>query len=98
MGKKDPRVDTYISKSQDFAKPILEYFRGLVHKVCPDVEETIKWGVPSFDYKGPYIMMPAFKQHCAIIFWKVSLMKDPRLQENNFESKISCYLFLTKKL
>ncbi|MBI5731193.1 MAG: YdeI/OmpD-associated family protein [Ignavibacteriales bacterium] len=82
MGKKDPRVDTYISKSQDFAKPILEHFRWLVHKVCPEVEETIKWGVPSFDYKGPYIMIAAFKQHCAIIFWKASLMKDPRLMEN----------------
>lgn len=82
MGKKDQRVDTYISKSQDFAKPILEHIRGLVHKACPDVEETIKWGMPSFEYKGPYCMMAGFKHHCAFIFWKASLMKDPRLIAN----------------
>lgn len=82
MAKKDPRVDAYISKSQEFAKPILEHFRDLVHKVCPDAEETIKWGIPSFDYKGPYCMIAAFKQHCAVIFWKASLMKDARLIAN----------------
>ena len=52
MGKKDPRVDSYILKSQEFARPILEYIRETIHKACPDVEETIKWGFPHFDYKG----------------------------------------------
>lgn len=82
MGKKYLRIDAYIAKSQEFAKPILEHFRELVHKVCPDVEETIKWGTPSFDYKGPYCMIAAFKQHCAIVFWKASLMKDSTLMAN----------------
>ncbi|MDP3580925.1 MAG: YdeI/OmpD-associated family protein [Ignavibacteria bacterium] len=82
MGKKDPRVDAYIAKSQEFAKPILEHFRELVHKACPDVEETIKWGFASFDYKGPYCTMASFKQHCAIGFWKAALMKDTKLIAN----------------
>ncbi|MEW6653263.1 MAG: YdeI/OmpD-associated family protein [Bacteroidota bacterium] len=82
MGKKDPRVDVYIAKSQEFAKPILEHFRALVHKACPDVEETIKWGFAFFDYKGPYCSMASFKQHCAIGFWKAALMKDAKLIAN----------------
>jgi len=82
MGNKNPRIDAYIAKSKDFAKPILKHFRELVHKACPDVEETIKWGVPSYDYKGPYCMSPAFKEHCAIVFWKAQLMKDPILVAN----------------
>lgn len=82
MGKKDPRIDAYIAKSQAFAKPILEHFRELVHRACPEVEETIKWGMPSFDYKGPLCMSPSFKQHCAIVFWKAPLMKDPILIAN----------------
>ncbi len=82
MGKKDPRVDTYIAKSQEFAKPILEHFRELVHKACPDVEETIKWSFASFDYKGPLCSMASFKQHCAIGFWKAALMKDTKLIAN----------------
>jgi uncharacterized protein YdeI (YjbR/CyaY-like superfamily) len=69
MGKKDARVDAYIAKSAEFARPILNHLRGLIHSVCPEVEETIKWNAPSFEYKGLLCMMPAFKQHCALIFW-----------------------------
>ena len=76
MGKIDTRIDAYISKSQHFAKPVLNHFRNLVHTVCPNVEETIKWGFPHFDYKGMFCNMAAFKQHCAFGFWKTSLMKD----------------------
>ena len=81
MIKKDPRVDAYIAKSQPFAKPILEHLRNLVHKACPEVEETIKWSFPHFDYKGMMCSMAAFKQHCAFSFWKASLMKDKKLVE-----------------
>jgi uncharacterized protein YdeI (YjbR/CyaY-like superfamily) len=77
MGTKNKRVDSYISKSADYAKPILKHIRELVHKSCPDVTETIKWGFPSFDYKGPMCSMASFKQHCAFGFWKTSIMKDP---------------------
>ena len=82
MGKKDPRVDAYIAKSQEFAKPILKHFRELVHKACPDVGETIKWSFPNFDYKGPYCSIASFKQHCAFGFWKAALMKDIKLMSN----------------
>jgi uncharacterized protein YdeI (YjbR/CyaY-like superfamily) len=82
MGSKDPRIDAYISKSQEFAKPILEHLRGLVHKACPEVEEAIKWGFPHFDYKGMMCSMASFKQHCAFGFWKASLMKDKKLMIN----------------
>jgi uncharacterized protein YdeI (YjbR/CyaY-like superfamily) len=76
VGKKDPRVDAYISKSADFAKPILTHIRKLIHDTCPTVEETIKWGFPHFEYKGPadptariLCSMASFKQHCALGFW-----------------------------
>ena len=82
MGKKDPRVDAYIAKSQEFAKPILKHFRKLIHKACPDVQETIKWSFASFDYKGPYCSIAAFKHHCTFGFWKAALMKDPILMSN----------------
>ena len=42
MGRKDPRIDAYIAKSADFAKPILKHLRELVHQGCPHVEETVK--------------------------------------------------------
>ena len=77
MATKDKRIDAYIAKSADFAKPILTHIRELVHKACPDVEETMKWSFPHFDYKGAMMCsMASFKQHCAFSFWKASLMKD----------------------
>lgn len=74
MPKTDARIDSYIEKSADFAKPILTHIRKLVHKACPDVEETMKWSMPHFDFKGPLCNMAAFKQHCAFGFWKQQLM------------------------
>lgn len=82
MVKKDLRIDSYILKSADFAKPILTHLRKLVHLTCPDVEETIKWSFASFDYKGPLCSMASFKNHCAFGFWKASLMKDKTLIAN----------------
>lgn len=77
--KKDPRIDAYIAKSADFAKPVLDHFRALIHKTCPEVQETMKWSFPHFDYKDmPMCHMASFKQHCAIGFWKAALMGDAK--------------------
>lgn len=74
MPRKDLRIDTYIARSARFAQPILRYVRKLVHESCPDVQETIKWSFPHFDYHGIMLGMAAFKQHCAIGFWKGELI------------------------
>lgn len=73
----DTRIDAYIAKAAPFAQPILAHIRKLVHKACPDVTETIKWGMPHFDYKGTICSCAAFKQHCAMSFPKASIMNDP---------------------
>jgi hypothetical protein len=72
----DPRVDAYIAKAPDFAKPILTRIRDAVHAGCPEVVETIKWSVPSFEYKGPFCGMASFKKHAMFGFWKHQLMQD----------------------
>jgi uncharacterized protein YdeI (YjbR/CyaY-like superfamily) len=78
MPSTDTRIDSYIEKSDSFAKPILKHLRQLVHKGCPEVEETIKWGFPHFEYKGILCSMASFKQHCSFGFWKASVMKDEK--------------------
>ena len=77
MATTDARIDAYIAKSADFAKPILERIRKLVHKACPDITETVKWSMPFFEYNGTILCnMAAFKQHCAFGFWNASQLKD----------------------
>lgn len=71
----DPRINAYIEKSAEFAKPILTHIRKLVQKACPDITETMKWSFPHFDHKGTVCSMASFKQHCAFGFWKQSLLE-----------------------
>ncbi|HTE01255.1 MAG TPA: YdeI/OmpD-associated family protein [Mucilaginibacter sp.] len=78
MEKYDPRVDAYIDKSADFAKPILSHIREMVHRVAPELSEAMKWGFPFFDYKGPVCQMAAFKRHCAFGFWREKMLNDPK--------------------
>ncbi len=66
----NPKVDAYIEKARPFAQPILNHLRKLVHKGCPGVEETIKWSMPFFVYRGAILgNMAAFKEHCSFGFW-----------------------------
>ena len=66
----NPKVDAYIGRVQPFAQPIMEHLRQLVHKARPDVEETIKWSRPFFEYRGAILCnMSAFKEHCSFGFW-----------------------------
>jgi len=74
MENRDQRIDAVIEAAAPFAQPVLMHLRELVHAVCPQVEEKIKWGMPFFDYKGPMCHMAAFKAHCAFGFWKSALM------------------------
>jgi uncharacterized protein YdeI (YjbR/CyaY-like superfamily) len=68
------KVDAYIQKAQPFAQPILVHLRKLVHTACPQVEETIKWSRPFFEYKGVILCnMSGFKQHCALGFWGLEI-------------------------
>lgn len=88
MATKDPRIDAYIAKSADFAKPILKQLRKVVHAGCPQVEETMKWSMPHFDHKGVMCGMAAFKEHCAFGFWKADLIlnRDGQVEKSGMGS------------
>ena len=70
----DSRIDAYIAASPPFAQPILTHLRKVIHVACPDVEETIKWSRPHFQYKGMLCQMSAFNAHCALGFWKGAIL------------------------
>jgi uncharacterized protein YdeI (YjbR/CyaY-like superfamily) len=66
----NPRVDAYIAQAAPFAQPVLTHLRALMHKGCPQVEETIKWSRPFFLHRGVILSnMSAFQQHCSFGFW-----------------------------
>ena len=77
QGKKSEEVDGYVEDAPLFAKPILNRIRKAFHFGCPDLEETMKWGAPHFEYKGILGAMSAHKEHVTMSFWKGQLMDDP---------------------
>lgn len=86
---RDPRVDAYIAKQQPFAKPVLSYIRAAIHEGCPEVKETIKWGVPSFEHEGILCGMAAFKAHLQFGFWKHDIVVGKRAMSGMGFGKIS---------
>jgi uncharacterized protein YdeI (YjbR/CyaY-like superfamily) len=90
MGKRDPRIDAYIAKQCDFAKPILSYVRDLVHEGCPECEETLKWNSPSFIYRGAILAgVAGFKEHVQFGFWKHELLLGDRPRDGMGFGKIT---------
>jgi uncharacterized protein YdeI (YjbR/CyaY-like superfamily) len=85
MGKRDKRVDAYIAKAGEFARPVLIHLREVMHQGCPKVEETIKWGVPHFMHKGMLASMAAFKAHCAFGFWKGKLVASLKTNDKRWQ-------------
>ena len=77
MTKRDPRVDAYLARQRDFAKPILTYLRDVIHEACPECEETLKWSSPTFMYEGILCGMAGFKEHIVFGFWKHELLLGP---------------------
>ena len=77
MGTKTSQVDAYIEQAKPFARPILKKIRALFHRGCPQLEEKLKWSHPSFEYKGMFGGMAAFKEHAVWGLWKAALVNDP---------------------
>jgi uncharacterized protein YdeI (YjbR/CyaY-like superfamily) len=79
MALRDPRLDAAIHKAQPYAQQIFVRVRDLMHVASPDIEEDIRWGTPTFMYKGSILAgFAAFKAYCALAFWKHKLLA-PRL-------------------
>lgn len=77
----DPRIDAYIARQADFARPILTHIRVLVHATVPEAGEAIKWGMPFFTYRDQNLCsMAAFKGHAAFGFWHDKVGRDDARQ------------------
>src|SRR5262245_49491215 len=69
--RRDPRVSRYIERSAPFARPILAHLRKVIHGGGRGIEETVKWGMPTFLFRGKIVCgIAGFKAHCALWFWK----------------------------
>ena len=70
----EARVDAYIKKHEQWQaqfNSLRKILRGT------DLEETIKWGAPSYTLDGRIVVgMVGFKNHCALWFQQGVFLKD----------------------
>jgi uncharacterized protein YdeI (YjbR/CyaY-like superfamily) len=76
MNKKNPKVDAYISEERKWRKES-EKLR-MICLSCGLTEE-LKWGKPCYTFQeSNVVLIQAFKEYCALMFCKGSLLKDPK--------------------
>jgi uncharacterized protein YdhG (YjbR/CyaY superfamily) len=49
-------VTDYLNQLNDVEKPILTRLRKLVNELVPDAEDTFSYGIPTYRYKGKYMI------------------------------------------
>lgn len=60
-------IAEYLKKVTPEQQAEFERIRKLVHATVPDVEETMSYGIPTFKYKGTYLVhWGAFKDHMSL--------------------------------
>ena len=71
----NPKVDFYFNKAKKWQKE-LEQLRIIV--LDCGLTEELKWGVPCYMFeKSNIVLMHAFKEYCAFLFFKGALLTDP---------------------
>ena len=75
MNEMNPKVDFYFSKASKW-EPEIRQLR-LITLGCGLTEE-LKWGCPCYTYqKSNIVLIHVFKEYCALLFFKGSLLNDP---------------------
>lgn len=76
MNRMNPKVDAFLSK----AKKWREEFKKLRMIILDcQLNEELKWGVPCYTFeKRNIVLIHGFKEYCALLFVKGSLLKDPK--------------------
>jgi uncharacterized protein YdeI (YjbR/CyaY-like superfamily) len=72
----NPKVDFYFNRANHWQKEV-EQLRMIV--LDCGLTEELKWGVPCYTLqKKNIVLIHVFKEYCALLFFKGSLLKDPR--------------------
>lgn len=74
--KMNPKVDEYLSKAKKWQEEMGNMRRILLGY---ELTEEFKWGKPCYTFQNNNIaIIIAFKEYCALSFFKGTLLKDPR--------------------
>jgi uncharacterized protein YdeI (YjbR/CyaY-like superfamily) len=76
MPRTNPQVDAFIRKAPKWGK---EFAKLRTILLASRLDEEIKWRSPCYTYQGSNVaILQGFKEYCAVMFFKGTLLKDPR--------------------
>jgi uncharacterized protein YdeI (YjbR/CyaY-like superfamily) len=76
MNRMNPKVDAFLSKAKKWQEE-MEKLRMII--LDCQLTEELKWGVPCYSFQNKNIVLiHGFKEYCAILFVKGSLLKDAK--------------------
>jgi uncharacterized protein YdeI (YjbR/CyaY-like superfamily) len=72
----NPKVDSYLNKAKAW-QPEMRKLRSIL--LASPLTEELKWGKPCYTFQDSnVVLMIGFKNYCALMFAKGSLLKDPK--------------------
>ncbi|MBU1020500.1 MAG: DUF1801 domain-containing protein [Firmicutes bacterium] len=76
MSDKNPKVTKFINEVSQWQSEFIK-LREVI--LTFELTEELKWGVPCYSYQGKnVVLIHGFKEYCAILFIKGSLLKDDK--------------------
>ena len=76
MNRLNPKVDGYLRKAKKWQKELAKL--RMIVLDCPLTEE-VKWRNPCYTFqKSNIVLIHAFKEYCALLFFKGALLKDAK--------------------
>lgn len=76
MNKTHPKVDEHLNKAKKWQNEMKQLRKILLD--CQLIEE-LKWGKPCYTFEDKNIVViQAFKEYCALLFFKGALLKDDK--------------------
>ena len=75
MNSMNPKVDFFFTKATKWQDELKQLREAALD--C-QLNEELKWGCPCYTFQGSNIVLiHAFKEYCALLFFKGALLKDP---------------------
>jgi len=72
----NPKVDAFLNRAQAWQEE-MKIMRTIALE--SKLTEDLKWGVPCYSLDGHnVVLIHAFKEYCAFLFFKGALLKDPK--------------------
>jgi hypothetical protein len=71
-------VDDYLTKVAPWQRNVIEKLRIVVKAAAPSALESIKWGQPVYEHKGPFAYIKAHAAQVNFGFWRGAELDDTK--------------------